>query len=94
LHIVPIGIIPIDVETNTNTEPNMSTLDRASHFYRIGFRAAEANEPARTDLIPGTFAHHDYEDGYSAGFNQLYWDAVRDNAAHDAGRPWNRIVTL
>jgi len=61
----------------------MSLYDRMTHFYRIGFRDAEAVRPARTDLVAGTFAGYDYEQGYRAGFNQLYWDAVRENQRRD-----------
>jgi len=64
----------------------MSLLDRASHGYRIGYRDAEANRPARTDLTPGTFAAYDYNEGYSAGWNAMYWQARRDNDSLDTLR--------
>jgi hypothetical protein len=54
-------------------------LDRASLRYRQGYWDAAENKPARTDYLPGTFEHHDYNDGYNAGFNEMYWDAVREN---------------
>ena len=61
----------------------MSTLDRASHFYRVGYRDAEACRQYRIDLDTGSFAAYDYAEGYHAGFNALYWDAVRENERRD-----------
>jgi len=58
-------------------------LDRTSHYFRIGYRDAEALRPARTDLVAGTFAGYDYDQGYRAAFNSLYWDAVRENERRD-----------
>jgi hypothetical protein len=58
-------------------------------MYRQGFRDAEVNAPARTDLCPGTFAHRDYNDGYDAGFNEMYWDAVRENERRNAPEPFS-----
>ena len=64
----------------------MSLLDRATHFYRVGYRDAEAGRPFRADLTPGTFAAYDYGEGYCAGQNAIYWDAIRENERR-AARP-------
>lgn len=57
-------------------------LDRAPHAYRVGYWDGIANRPRRTDKQDGIetpFAGHDYSEGYEAGFNDLYWSAVRHN---------------
>lgn len=56
----------------------MGLLDRAPHAYRVGYWDATAQRPRRTDKQDGIetpFAGHDYNEGYDAGFNDVYWHA-------------------
>jgi hypothetical protein len=67
----------------------MTNMDRAPHAYRMGFWDATANRPFRTEYQDGIvtpFAGHDYAEGYAAGFNELYWDAVLENKRRDAAK--------
>jgi ribosome modulation factor len=43
--------------------------DKASQAYRRGYYHGFAGVPKADDNKPGTFAAHDYDDGYKAGIN-------------------------
>ena len=54
--------------------PNM--LERAPQAFRRGYRdARKAGEAAL--LVPGTFAEHDYTEGYAAAVTEMLWEAKR-----------------
>jgi len=64
----------------------MANMDRAPHAYRMGYWDATSNRPPRTNMQDGIvtpFAGYDYNQGYDAGFNEVYWDAVRENERRD-----------
>jgi hypothetical protein len=51
-------------------------LERATSHFRAGYRAAYRNAGLAANLsanpyLPGTFAHADWHDGYSAGMAEL-----------------------
>ena len=53
-------------------------MEHASAAYRRGYRDCRDNRPKLFDN-DGTFFGHDYDEGWHASFNDLYWDAVREN---------------
>jgi hypothetical protein len=60
---------------------------RGTDAFLRGKRDAEANRVFEPRAAAGTFGLYDYEQGYGAGFNNLYWDAVRENERRDRCRP-------
>lgn len=52
-------------------------LERATHGFRIGYRDGYANKPFSEHYEKGSFAHHDYSEGYKAGANALLWTVKR-----------------
>lgn len=58
-----------------------ATLDKCTHAYRRGYRAGyEGAEMVDSNPSHGLgdrpFADHDFIDGYNAGQNDAYWDAI------------------
>jgi len=61
--------------------PNM--LERAPQAFRRGYRdARKAGEAAL--LVPGTFAEHDYTEGYAAAVTEMLLEAKRAAAKAEA----------
>lgn len=60
-------------------------LERATHGFKVGYWHARDRRPPRytRENDNGTFAAHDYIEGWEAFMNELYWDAVRENEARD-----------
>jgi len=52
-------------------------LERAPQAFRRGYRdARKAGEAAL--LVPGTFAEHDYTEGYAAAVTEMLWEVRRE----------------
>lgn len=57
-------------------------LDRASDYYRKGYRAGESGKLfIKANASPGTFAQRDFDEGFRAGYNDMLWDEIRARRA-------------
>ena len=62
-----------------------ATLNRVSNSYRRGYYAGYAQEIRQNETVTRTdsgipmkpFSDYDYEEGYKAGLNDFYWEALR-----------------
>lgn len=57
-----------------------SALEKAGHCFREGYREREQGKPFDpTRYDEGTFAGHDYKEGWNARDCEIYWFNKRHN---------------
>ena len=59
--------------------------DRATPGYARGYRDCRDNRPKLFDGTAGDFYGYDYHQGFCACWNEIYWDAVREDERRLSG---------